>query len=878
MEYPLISEYKDAILSAEDNLNELSSLRPVLDSHGDPVMSSGNFAVVFKMRDENDGKMYAVKCFIKDQEGRSKAYECIASYLQEKSSEYLVPISYYKHELFVDTTQSYNTEFPIIVMDWVEGLTLDKYIEKYKGNPFVLYELCYNFRELAKWLKKQPFAHGDLKPDNILVQEDGSIVLIDYDGMFIPSMINEKAREKGTPDYRHPFMDDRFDSSIDDFALAVISLSLKLISISYGIQDKFPIRTGLLFSHHDYINIDESRIFAYVRNLLPNEPQLVDYYTTFIKCLYKNQLTHCDFDFNDEHSLDSLLDYWRKSVILNSDRLENGILSSNGLIYSKDRAFVIGFDKNHEYNGEEIFIDEGTIGICEDAFDYNTPKLRLHFPSTLRYFNRKSLNYRYSIIFWDSPWFVFSGGCILTRDKSECILIHLQDYKLDDEISIIGAYVFKDLSFNGIWPKNLRLIRRYAFFNASVPDTLTIPEGIFSIETNAFQYSSVKEVHFPSTLAELGEWSFHRCDNLQKISFHALCKIREIRHSTFCNNKQLTEINFSKALEKIGYSAFQWCDNIEHLIFPLSLIEICGYAFAVGTGVESKLRDIKFNENLKIIGESAFSGCCAIESISLISDIEVIEKNAFADCSSIKNFSYKKVGIIRKGALCIHNSKTSSYNSNINDIKNLKLLDLLISEDIGQIEVGAVTGCNIIGLNNSSYILEKEALYSDNYKNLIYYWGDKEEVRIFDGIRDLESSAFLYKPSSICLPNTFDEANISHACFVRVLIVPRWFSTMSPKVGTLITHERIFIDEYGVIYSADKKTLKNFPYNLKIEEYSVIDGCIRIEDHAFEGDEDYDPEFGPCFYGNVTPLRCRCVRRCSVCSCCDPRRWRRRGS
>lgn len=50
MEYPLISKYREAILSAEDNFNELASFRRVLDSHGDPVMSSGNFAVVFKMK------------------------------------------------------------------------------------------------------------------------------------------------------------------------------------------------------------------------------------------------------------------------------------------------------------------------------------------------------------------------------------------------------------------------------------------------------------------------------------------------------------------------------------------------------------------------------------------------------------------------------------------------------------------------------------------------------------------------------------------------------------------------------------------------------------------------------------------------------------
>ena len=49
MQYPLISEYVDAIRSAEDNFDNLSNLYPVLDDNGNPVMSSGNFAVVFKM-------------------------------------------------------------------------------------------------------------------------------------------------------------------------------------------------------------------------------------------------------------------------------------------------------------------------------------------------------------------------------------------------------------------------------------------------------------------------------------------------------------------------------------------------------------------------------------------------------------------------------------------------------------------------------------------------------------------------------------------------------------------------------------------------------------------------------------------------------------
>ena len=63
MQYPLISEYVRAIQDASSNLDKLAHLVPVLDDHGEPYRSSGAFAVVFKMEDEQTGKCYALKCF-----------------------------------------------------------------------------------------------------------------------------------------------------------------------------------------------------------------------------------------------------------------------------------------------------------------------------------------------------------------------------------------------------------------------------------------------------------------------------------------------------------------------------------------------------------------------------------------------------------------------------------------------------------------------------------------------------------------------------------------------------------------------------------------------------------------------------------------------
>ena len=253
MNYPLLSEYIESIKLAEDNFEELKHLRLVLDEDGKPVMSSGNFAVVFKMKDEQTGKLYALKCFTKEQEGRAEAYRLIAEELESVNSSYLTPIKYLGKELFVDSSATDETEFPVLLMDWVEGKTLDKYIRENLDDQYALEMLAYQFSRLAMWLLPQPFAHGDLKPDNIIVREDGSLVLVDYDGMYVPAMKGQKARELGSPDFRHPSRTaDEFNEHIDDFPIASILLSLKAIALQPGLLEEYGAKDRLLFSTSDY--------------------------------------------------------------------------------------------------------------------------------------------------------------------------------------------------------------------------------------------------------------------------------------------------------------------------------------------------------------------------------------------------------------------------------------------------------------------------------------------------------------------------------------------------------------------------------------------------------------------------------------------------
>ena len=282
MNYPLISEYVEAIKLAEDNFEELSYLRPVLDADGQPVMSSGNFAVVFKMKDERDGKLYAVRCFHRDQEGREESYRLIEEELKDVESPYLVSFRYMDKELFVDSSQTDETEFPVLLMDWVEGITLDKYLRENIDDQHALEMLAYRFSQLAQWLIPQPFAHGDLKPDNILVREDGTLVLVDYDGMYVPAMKGQKARELGSPDFRHPLRtEDDFDEHIDDFPLVSILLSLKAISLNPQLLEEYGATDRLLFSEIDYRNIASSSVLRCLLNQIANS-EISRIYSLFI--------------------------------------------------------------------------------------------------------------------------------------------------------------------------------------------------------------------------------------------------------------------------------------------------------------------------------------------------------------------------------------------------------------------------------------------------------------------------------------------------------------------------------------------------------------------------------------------------------------------
>ena len=332
MQYPLISEYLAAIRDAHDNLDKLSHLVPVLDKYGEPYRSSGAFAVVFKMKDEQTGKCYALKCFTEEQEGRAEAYRKIAEELEFVDSPYITSVKYLEKELFVDSNCE-NEEFPVLLMDWIEGETMETYIAANYTDTHAMAMLCYRFCKMAAWLRSQSFAHGDIKPDNIMVRPDGTLTLVDYDGMFVPAMKGQKSPTIGTKDFSHPLRTiDDFDETIDDFALASIALSLKAISLDPSLLQTYGASDRLLFSAADYLDLSKSNTFAALQGLLADE-EARTLMSMFLLASAQKNLSMCSFRlFGVQKPKEK--EVWSTKVT--REDLENAVKDEFGVKYSKD--------------------------------------------------------------------------------------------------------------------------------------------------------------------------------------------------------------------------------------------------------------------------------------------------------------------------------------------------------------------------------------------------------------------------------------------------------------------------------------------------------------------------------------------------------------
>ena len=683
MQYPLISEYVKAIQDAGDNLDKLSYLTPVLDDHGEPYRSSGAFAVVFKMLDKSTGKYYALKCFTEEQEGRADAYRQIADELDMVDSPYITSVKYMEKELFVDS-QCEEDEFPVLLMDWVEGETMETYISSNYCNQYAMSMLCYRFGKMAAWLRTQSFAHGDVKPDNIIIRPDGSLSLVDYDGMFVPSMKGCKSPTIGTKDFCHPLRTvDDFNETIDDFSLASIALSLKAISMKSTLLDIYGASDRLLFSENDYRNPSNSKVISALQELMCDK-DFCTLYSLFMLALARKELSACSFRlFIGEKPIlpQTIEDLSTKAT---DEELREAFVDEFGVKYSKDGKKLLKAPQG--LNGT-YSIRKGTKIVCDEAFRWSKfigcrSLKSLVIPDSVtnigdyafwgcsdladivipdgvtsigeRAFSGcislKSLVIPESVVNlngnpfvkWEgkleclSPYFIYANKVLFDKDKSKIIA-----FRNKNTTSYVIPYYVTSIGYG-------------AFYDCKSLRSIVIPDGVTSIGDSAFNgCESLNSVVIPDGITCIGDGAFFFCKSL--ISIVIPDSVTRIGNGAFDYCESLSNIVIPDSVTSIGDWVFSACSSLTNIAIPGSVTSIGDYAFSSCRS----LSDIVIPDSVTSIGANAFEYCFSLTGIVIPDSVTSIGDMAFCGCPSLKYIS------IPKSVICLNGNPFFKWNGKL---------------------------------------------------------------------------------------------------------------------------------------------------------------------------------------------------------------------
>ena len=258
MTWPGITDFSEAVQNPQLCFKgtELEPGRVSLNQRGMPLVFSGAFACVYPV---SVGKStYAVRCFTREVSDQQARYGELSRYLLN-----VVPPSFVHFE-YVERGISLRRDwYPIVRMEWVEGELLSRFVGSRLDQPDTLRRVAAQWRGgPTASLRGLRIAHNDLQHGNVLVQTDGSIRLVDYDGMFLPKFSGERSPELGHKNYQHPERSsEHYDESVDNFPSLVIYLSLLAIAADSGLWD-FHDEDNLIFTRKDYADPRGSEVFG----------------------------------------------------------------------------------------------------------------------------------------------------------------------------------------------------------------------------------------------------------------------------------------------------------------------------------------------------------------------------------------------------------------------------------------------------------------------------------------------------------------------------------------------------------------------------------------------------------------------------------------
>ena len=427
--------------------------------------------------------------------------------------------------------------------------------------------LCYRFGKMAAWLRAQSFAHGDIKPDNIIVRPDGSLTLVDYDGMFVSSMKGSKSPTIGTKDFCHPLRTvDDFDETIDDFSLASIALSLKAISMNSSLLAIYGASDRLLFSENDYRNPASSKVISALQDLMCDK-DFCTLYSLFMLALARKELSACSFRlFIGEKPNLSAMDE-NLSTKPTEEELKEALVDEWGVKYSKDGRKLL--EVTNPLSGA-YSVKEGTRIICDSVFFCCNSLSEIVIPSSVTSIGECAFSGCRSL-----SKIVIPSGVTSIGDGAFAGCSSLKYISIPKSVICLNGNPVAD------WDGKLECLSLNFIYEDEV---------LFNKDKSkiiSFRNKNIESYVIPSCVTSIGDYAFFCCSSLFKIVIPS--SVTSIGDGAFGDCRSLSNIVIPSSVTSIGGGAFWNCRSLSDIVIPSSVTSI-GNGVFYGCNFSDKLK------------------------------------------------------------------------------------------------------------------------------------------------------------------------------------------------------------------------------------------------------------------------------------------------
>jgi serine/threonine protein kinase len=228
MLHPTITDYIATLENPSGVFRTLGEISVERDIYGAVALRAGNSAAVFRYAAPGAGWRF-LKCYVR----RNRHLGAVYDYIERRRPALLPDVRLLAGEMFVHTSGGCAEWIDVVEGEWTEGETLAAAVARAvrTRDGGGLTRLSDAFDAMWSSLSAAEWAHGDLKPENIIVKPDGGLALIDCDAVWIPALAGVKAAELGTPPYRDPARTAKdFNKTIDDLPARLISTTLRMLA------------------------------------------------------------------------------------------------------------------------------------------------------------------------------------------------------------------------------------------------------------------------------------------------------------------------------------------------------------------------------------------------------------------------------------------------------------------------------------------------------------------------------------------------------------------------------------------------------------------------------------------------------------------------